>query len=182
MSDARPPVEGRDCSGCSLCCFILAVHEIDKPPGIWCTHCPTKRTCEIYERRPQECRDFNCGWLTSTAIGEEWNPRRSRIVLAAQLDGQRLVASVHPDRPNAWRREPYYSQLKAWARAAIAHKGQVVVKVGERHHVILPEEDVEIGLVSEDEVIVSSYTPSPDGMSVKVMKLPRSDPRAAGMS
>lgn len=164
-----------------MCCFVLAVHELGKPPGTWCKHCPTRRACAIYDRRPQECRDFNCGWLTSTAIGEEWNPRKSRIVLAAELDGQRLVAMVHPDRPDAWRRQPFYGQLKAWSRAAVEYKGQIVVKVAGRCFVILPDEDVELGHVGDDEVIVSTYTPTPSGVDIKAMKLPRSDPRAAGM-
>jgi len=181
MNPPSDTPEPRNCNGCSMCCFVLAVHEIDKPAGVWCSHCPSKRACRIYDTRPQECRDFNCGWLTSPEIGDEWNPRRSRIVLAAELDGQRLVALVHPDRPNAWRREPYYSQLKQWSRAAVEHRGQILVKIAGRCFVILPDEDVSLGLVADNEVVVSTYTPTANGMEITAMKLPRSDPRAAGM-
>lgn len=164
-----------------MCCYILAVGALDKPANAWCVHCPTKRRCAIYDSRPQECRDFNCGWLTTAKIGDEWNPRRSRMVLGAEHDGFRLSVYVHPDRPNAWRREPYYGQIKAWAHAAAGDKGQIVVKIGSRCIVILPDEDVDIGAVGPDEVIVTSYTPGPRGMTIRAMKLPRSDPRTAGM-
>lgn len=174
-------VPGRSCEGCSLCCYMLAVHELGKPIHSWCTHCPTKQRCSIYDARPNECRTFNCGWLTSASIGDEWQPTRCRMLLTAENDGQRLTVVVHPDRPDAWRRQPHYGQLKAWAEAAIQHRGQVVVKIGERYVAITPDRDVELGELGPDELIVTAFTPSPGGLRIDPMKLHRDDPRAKGL-
>jgi len=181
MPDAPKIVEGRSCEGCSMCCFLLEVATLGKPVNAWCRHCPTKQRCTVYPDRPAECREFHCGWLTTPSVGDEWAPRRSRIVLAAELDGQRMTAIVHPDRPGAWRREPYYRQLKAWAEAAVAFKGQVVAKLGNRYTVILPDRDVDLGELGPDEMIVTAITPTPSGPAQEPMKLHRDDPRAANL-
>jgi len=164
-----------------MCCHILPVHEIAKPANSWCPHCPTRQSCAIYDSRPEECRRFDCGWLTSASIGDEWQPRRSRIVLEAEVNGHRMTAMVHPDQPEAWRQSPYYEQLKAWSRAAVPHHGQVVVKTGSRCTVVLPDRDVDLGEVGPDEMIVNAITNSPNGPLLEPMKLPRDDPRAANL-
>jgi uncharacterized cysteine cluster protein YcgN (CxxCxxCC family) len=181
MAEGARIVEGRSCDGCSLCCYLLAVHALEKPINSWCRHCPTRRRCAIYDDRPDECRGFHCGWLTGAMIGDEWDPKRCRMVLAAENDGLRLTAIIHPDRPDAWRRQPYYRQLKAWAEAAILHRGQVVIKNANRYTVVLPDRDVELGEVGPDELIVTAFTPSPHGMVLEPMKLHRDDPRARGL-
>ena len=35
-------IEGRSCDGCTLCCKLLSVEEIDKPQQHWCEHCDPK--------------------------------------------------------------------------------------------------------------------------------------------
>ena len=170
-------VEGRSCEGCGLCCMVPEVHEIEKPLGTWCQHCSTRKRCDIYETRPQECRDFHCGYLTLPSIGEAWKPSKSKIILTAENDGNRVLALVDPGRPDAWRKEPFYSQLKAWAEAAAPHAGQVVVRINRRAIVILPGEDVDLGDVGPDEAIVTETSQGPTGPTYRVLKLPIDDPR-----
>src|SRR5207237_5354674 len=59
-----------------------------------------------------------------------------------------------PARPDAWRRQPYYASLQAWAARTLAKRGQVVVRVGNRSIAILPDHAVDLGMVAEDELIV----------------------------
>ncbi len=181
MSEAKI-IEGRSCEGCSMCCYLLKIDALDKPGGTWCPHCPSKKSCVIHGEHPQECRDFLCGYLTVEGLGEDWKPAKSKIIMAAELDGQRMTAVVDPARPDAWRRAPYFDQLKAWAEAAVPYNGQVVVRVGERYWVILPDRVVDLGEVAEDEVIVTEITRTPTGPVLNAMKLNRSDPRAAGLA
>lgn len=178
-----PPkiVSGRSCEGCAMCCYMLKIDALDKPDGHWCAHCPTKKRCGIHGEHPQECRDFHCGYLTVASLDESWKPSKSKIIMAAELDGQRMTAIVDPARPDAWRKEPYYGTLKAWAEAAVPYNGQVVVRVGPRYWVILPDRDVDLGEVGEDEVIVTEVNQTPTGKKLDAIKLPRSDPRAAGL-
>jgi len=57
--------EGRQCGTCVLCCKLLHVVELDKPPGEWCPWLHKKRTrgCSKYTKRPEACREFACLWL-----------------------------------------------------------------------------------------------------------------------
>ena len=57
------------------------VEELGKPPGEWCTHCLKSSGCAIYDQRPQQCQTFYCGWLSNDSFGDEWYPRRAKMVL-----------------------------------------------------------------------------------------------------
>src|SRR5215471_13133974 len=101
------PVRGRSCGSCTLCCKVLGVPALDKPKGAWCTHCEKGVGCRIYERRPDACRSFLCGWLINPRFDAEWKPERSKIVIAVAPDGNGLVFHCDPGFPQAWRKEPY---------------------------------------------------------------------------
>lgn len=47
------------CDGCTLCCELLRVPELDKPAGIMCDHCDGTK-CTIHTDRPEVCRKFEC--------------------------------------------------------------------------------------------------------------------------
>src|SRR4051794_36413536 len=123
---------GRSCGTCTLCCKVIHIEALKKPQGVWCLHCKPGKGCSIYDKRPDECGAFHCGYLLNGDIGEEWKPERSKIVLVQQVEGKRIVAYTDPQRPNAWRREPYYSTLKKWARMAAPQGRQVVASVRRR--------------------------------------------------
>jgi len=129
----------RNCDGCTLCCKLMGIKALEKPVGAWCEHCEAGSGCKIYERRPEKCRTFLCGYLANPELGEEWKPSRSKIVLSLSGDGKRVVVNVDPDRPDAWKREPYYSTLKAWARKSQSNGGEVFVAAGPRVFRIDPD-------------------------------------------
>lgn len=170
-------VEGRNCEGCGLCCMVPEVHALEKPLGAWCRHCTTRKRCDIHPTRPQECRDFHCGYLTLASLGEEWKPSKSKIIVTVENDGQRVLALIDPGRPDAWRHDPYHSQLRAWAKAAVPDNGQVVVRIGRRAIVVLPDREVDLGDVGPDEAILTRVTPGPAGPSLDALKVPLDDPR-----
>ena len=98
-------VEGRECGSCTLCCRVLGIGEILKPPGQTCPDCAVGEGCTIYDRRPLTCRDFYCGFLLMKDLGEEWRPSQSRLILL--FDGEDNRVRVHVDRvlPSAKRRQ-----------------------------------------------------------------------------
>jgi hypothetical protein len=118
---------GRRCGECSLCCKLLSVEALNKPAGRWCEHCLKSSGCSIYDRRPTQCERFHCGWLSNSNFGDEWYPRRSKMVVFAAGYENRLGIHVDPASPGAWRREPYFSQLKQLACDAVERQDQVVV-------------------------------------------------------
>jgi len=132
-------LEGRNCTGCTRCCELLSVAELDKPPMVACTHCHVTGGCRIYRHRPTECRQFFCGYLLDPALDERWKPSRSKLVVA--FDEYPYAVAIHVDAasPNAWRREPYYSQIRRWARSAARRHTQVVVWQGDTKIIVSPE-------------------------------------------
>ena|SRR5262245_12245885 len=178
-SVASPIVAGRKCGSCTLCCKVMSIGEIGKPRGAWCKHCHVGVGCRIYADRPDECRAFHCGYLTLSTLSEDWFPAKAKIVLTADSKGTRLAAHVDPSRPDAWRAEPYYSQLKQWARLAAPEQGQVVAITGGRTIVILPDKDVDLGIVGEDELILTEERATPFGIKFDALKIKKDDPRAS---
>ena len=181
-SNQSPIQPGRSCSGCTMCCKTLSITDQQKPKDLWCPKCDVGKGCSIYPDRPQECVTFYCGWLTIPGwIDPKWRPAQSKIVLLSELEGNRMAAHVDPGSPMAWRDEPFYSDLKRWAAMAAPSMGQVVVQIGRRVIVILPDRDVDLGEVAADERIVTAERMTPFGPSLDAMKMKQDDPRIAGM-
>ena len=157
MNEAET-LPGRSCGSCSLCCKLLRIDEFHKPEGRWCSHCaPGRGGCLIYEDRPSECRNFYCAWLTANDVGPEWNPIECKMVLYAEMDGNRIAVHVDPSKPIAWREEPYYSQLREWATTAVESAQQVVVYIKNRVIVLLPGKEIDLGpMESGDQIMVAS--------------------------
>jgi len=132
-------LEGRNCTGCTRCCELLSVAELDKPPMVACTHCHVAGGCRIYRHRPTECRQFFCGYLIDPALDERWKPSNAKLLVA--LDEYPYAVAIHVDAssPDAWRREPYYSQIRRWAQLAARRHAQVVVWQGDTKIVVSPE-------------------------------------------
>ena len=114
---------GRVCGTCSLCCKLLPIRELEKPENTWCVHCrPAAGGCTIYADRPHSCREFACHWLISKNLGDEWAPAKARMFVHYNHDplgNVGLYVIVDPSRPDAWRREPYWSQLKVDRKSVV---------------------------------------------------------------
>lgn len=154
----------RSCGSCSLCCKLLGIASIDKPAGRWCGHFKRGAGCGVYAGRPHECIAFNCEWLAHDVWGAEWKPDKARFVMMTENDGKRLRVIVDPDFPEAWRREPYYSNLKHISKAA-ADGVRVFVVIGPRHIIIFPDRDHDLGPIAEDARIESGMRQTPAGLA-----------------
>ena len=123
----------------------MGVKQIAKPRNVWCIHCAVGRGCKIYEERPQTCRDYDCRYLTDSQLPEAWRPTVSKMVVNG--DPKRVVIQVDADQPDAWRREPYYSTIKQWARAALSG-WPVFVCIGDRTVAVYPKHEQVVKLSS----------------------------------
>lgn len=168
MSD---PHGERQCGDCTLCCKILAVTELNKPKGTWCSHVVKKTGCGIYESRPQSCRAFKCLWLTDDNLPADWRPNKAKFVMVGESKTG-IVVHVDANFPGAWRNEPYISGLRA-----MAEKGQslgqllVIVERG-ASTVLFPDREMPVGVLADDDRLVSGHVATPQGprFEVKVMK------------
>ena len=105
----------KDCGDCGLCCKLMGVSSLAKPPAKWCVHFRRASGCGIYEDRPHDCRVFNCTWLLSDALDGTWKPSIAGFVLHTEQAGKRLIVECDAARPHDWKREPYQSALRGWA-------------------------------------------------------------------
>lgn len=100
------------------------------------------------------------------------------MVIVNELDGFRLAIHVDKDRPDAWRKEPYLSDIRELGEGAALNDQQVLVCIGRRVIAILPGREVDLGLIDPDERIVTGMTA--DGVW-QAFKAHKDDPRIAGM-
>ena len=80
------------------------------------------------------------------------------------VEGERNVLAVRVDSgdPGAWRREPYFRQLKEYAIAE-ADRMRVVVYVKNRVIVILPNKEVDVGVMQPGDQFLVRETRTPNG-------------------
>lgn len=154
-----PVTLARLCDGCTLCCRVLEATTLNKPMGVLCQHCIVGQGCGIRETRGRECRDYHCGWLLDGSLGPEWHPETAHIVITYDLEGRRLNAHADPLHPDAWLKEPYYTQLKNWAAMALPRNGQVVAYLGKNASVFLPDRHVELGFMGLEDYIFIEHLP-----------------------
>jgi hypothetical protein len=57
----------------------IRTSELEKTSHVLCAHCEEWSGCRIYERRPQVCRDYYCGWRWLEALPEAWRPDESGV-------------------------------------------------------------------------------------------------------
>jgi len=178
MTDAAvAPALGRGCGTCSLCCKLMGVVELDKPSGSWCGHCRPGQGCGVYATRPPSCRDFLCTWLFRAEIGEEWKPSLSRMILVEDVPGNRIAVIVDPQRPDAWRVEPYRSQLRDWAASNAVGGRTVQVLIGAYVHVVFPDRAVDLGIVAPDECVETTIRATALGLVYEAKKVRADGPR-----
>ncbi|MGD9921972.1 MAG: hypothetical protein AB7V13_11070, partial [Pseudorhodoplanes sp.] len=121
-------------------------------------------------------------WLLVENLGPEWKPDHGGLVLQPggfSTGAQCLVINVDPDRPDSWRRSPYFDQIKAWAaRAAGQTTGDVyyvLVIVDERRIVVLPDRDIDLGDFGAQDQISIERKVTPLGASFTFRKVSGSD-------
>ena len=124
------------CDGCTACCKVLKIRELNKPGNTWCRHCNIGVGCGIYDTRPESCRVYECVWLQTQRGGRpiafELRPDKSRVVMGVTNQGDDLVLYVSPDRPDAWKRGgmvKLVEEMHAKGFTVIVSCGELVQKV-----------------------------------------------------
>lgn len=168
QSTPHIPVPGRSCGDCAMCCKLGAIKEVEKPDGEWCQHCSTRTRCDIYEARPEVCRSYFCYYMLST-LGEEWRPTKCKFMISMMLNGS-VQVSVDPSRPDAWKKEPYFSSMRQWSTQA-----RVVVLVGLHAFAIYQDRIDDLGMLSDDHFLTVTDEPTPTGIVKRTVKIHRSE-------
>jgi hypothetical protein len=138
-------IPGRECGTCSLCCKVYNVPSIGHVAGKWCRHCKPGKGCTIHDALPEQCALFNCAWRIEPSIPDVWKPDQAKMVLTVSPFTGFIHVQVDPSTPTAWRRQPYYDQLRLWARNNLEKEIYILVFVNDKATLILPDQDVPIG-------------------------------------
>lgn len=153
-ADELKPAAGRACGSCNMCCKVLHIEDLGKPAGAWCAHARPGVGCAIYDARPGNCRQFFCQWILDANFGPEWKPDTAKFVVSPLTSETNLLIGVDPNFPNAWRREPYQSQIRQWVKICEGMGRFVIVRVGARCLALLPDKDVDLGPVGKDDDVL----------------------------
>ncbi len=143
------------CGLCTLCCTVLAIPELAKSAGSPCVHLCVG--CGIYRDRPTPCRAFTCGWLAIEALSEAWRPDIAGFLIRDERERGHLCIDVDPARPDAWRAQPYLSQIRAWSRMVDDQTGCVLVYAGKETLVVFPREEITLGSLGPDPMLQVGY-------------------------
>ena len=148
-----------------MCCKVPYIKEFEKPPGVWCRHAVAGKGCGIYDHRPASCAAFYCLWMQDPSFGPEWKPDKAKFVVYIQANGSNLQIAVDPNFPNAWTKPPFFAQIKKWAVDGAERGEFVFVRIGGRMIAVLPDREVDMGMVAPEDRIVVSRRPGPAGLS-----------------
>jgi hypothetical protein len=134
---------GRECGSCHMCCKVFPIPETGKGDYQLCPYHVPGKGCSQYEKRPQICRDFFCAWMQDLQLPDEWKPCNAGFVLHDPPPWA-ILASGDVDQPDAWKREPYQSQLREWARQLAQAQHMVGVRVGKKVTMLLKNGEVDL--------------------------------------
>jgi len=136
-----PAFPARECGDCMLCCKLFELEQLSKPRGKWCQHAVSGKGCGIYPERPVACQTFACGWLMDRTLGPQWKPNKAKFVIQLMLEGNVQIL-VDPASPGAWKADAYYPHLKMMAARLFDMGKFVIVNIGQKGFVMLPQKDV----------------------------------------
>lgn len=73
----------KECGECSVCCISLRIDtpELAKPANTPCKYLAPTSGCSIYERRPEICKVWRCGWLMLETLPSQFRPDRSKVLI-----------------------------------------------------------------------------------------------------
>lgn len=170
-----PPIRGRHCGDCQLCCTLLPVRSIGKGANSRCRHQRHGKGCSLYPERPPECRAFSCRWLMDETTDGLPRPDRAGYVIDPAPDV--LLVNGHPvDCIQVWvdpkRRDAHRDpRLRDWIELIGSRYGMpTLVRFNERDGIVLAPPSITNGLgwmeypggdvLSEDEA--QALLPKPD--------------------
>lgn len=94
------------------------------------------------------------------------------MVVYVEGDGSRIALHVDPTVPNAWREEPYYRQIKQWAVMAAEESQQVIIYVKNRVIAVLPNKEVNLGVMERGDHIMVAAKKTPSGKEWRAFIVP----------
>lgn len=89
----------KECGDCHACCVYSYVKEISKPPNVKCKY-RDNNGCTIYNKRPQECREYSCLWLAEINVPQHLRPDKCNVIFDQAIGcsyyyGYEIIKDAH---------------------------------------------------------------------------------------
>ena len=96
----------KECGDCTLCCMVLPIHQVQSPPSVMCQHCTIESKCNIYDTRPEACKNFNCEWILDETMSDDLRPDKTGVIF------EKITNTIYLSLVN-------YTNLNAWDNAIV---------------------------------------------------------------
>lgn len=83
-----------ECGECTLCCELLPIKALSKPPNVLCTFC--KDGCTIHGNHPEECKKFECAYYQMKKVNINLRPDKCKVIFE-KLSDSIFFGTLHPE-------------------------------------------------------------------------------------
>jgi hypothetical protein len=63
-----------------MCCKELELHTVASAIGELCRYCTVGTGCQIYDSRPDECKQYQCMWSQMEHVADDLRPDRCGVI------------------------------------------------------------------------------------------------------
>jgi hypothetical protein len=91
-----------------MCCLVLPVPWLNKPPGVWCPNCDIGVGCKIWDSilitggLPEECKEFTCVY-NQVDCSLDLRPDKCKIIFE-KVDDSLFLGTMHPHYNEAYKK------------------------------------------------------------------------------
>ena len=125
-----------DCDGCTSCCTLFYVEHFNKQAGTACENCREGSGCQIYNSRPDVCRNFLCAYAQNENLPEDLRPDKCGIIFEklsdtlflGTVDHRMKVSDVGLQQINSFNDQGFSVVLKKCTTS------EVILKKSEQHN------------------------------------------------
>ena len=68
------------CDGCTLCCKMMAIPQMNSPAGEYCRGCFIDIGCCIYDDAPEECLEYACAYAQMNRASIKLRPDNCHVI------------------------------------------------------------------------------------------------------
>jgi hypothetical protein len=100
----------------------------------------------------------------------QWRPDQAKMVVTLHPGTNNIHVVVDPGLPSAWSRQPCYDHLRLWSKKNMPKGQLVMVFVNELATLMLPDQDVQFGAITLEQVVSVTQEAGPNGVyEIKIL-------------
>ena len=101
-----------ECGSCNYCCEVLPIPELQKPASVLCQNCTKNVGCNIYDSRPESCRNFDCLYLQSDDMDISLRPNECGIMFE-KVTTKIYFGTELPKDVGSWKKLNVFNYIKS---------------------------------------------------------------------